>query len=207
MSEYTWPHAELAAPDLEQPDDARIAVHTSPALPAYSPFWPYTELENRRDSRVYDLLQKQKAITEKIREENKQIAAERANIDKHKARSKAHSPDRVKGPRICKNCGEHTWEQMPLGACDACSMRAALQKSFRANWEAPESTKEKTVKSDQHNIQPATGYSHGQPPLISSWVPQRTEASSSWQVPPPPPPPRPTSSSQQVQQPEHPRKR
>ena len=53
MSEYTWPHAELAAPDLEQPDDARIAVHTPPALPAYSPFWPYTELENRRDKRVY----------------------------------------------------------------------------------------------------------------------------------------------------------
>ena len=194
MSEYTWPHAELAAPDLEQPDDARIAVHTPPALPAYSPFWPYTELENRRDSRVYDLLQKQKAITEKIREENKQIAAERANKDKHKARSKAHSPDRVKGPRICKNCGEHTWEQMPLGACDACSMRAALQKSFRANWEAPELTN----KHDQYNRQPTTGYHHGQPPLISS---------SSWQVPLPSPPPRPTSSSQQVQQPEHPRKR
>ena len=84
MNEYTWPHAELAAPDLEQPDDARVAVHMPPDLPAYSSLWPYAELEKRRDSRVYDLLQKQKAITEKIREENKQIAAERTNKDKQK---------------------------------------------------------------------------------------------------------------------------
>ena len=224
MSEFLWPYTENAAPlrlfDAAQLDDA--------------------ELERRRDSRVYNLLQEQAARADKIREENKQIAAEQAdlkNSDKHKGRRcKARSPDREKGPRICPSCGEHTWEQMPLGTCDTCALRAALKKSFPTRRESGEATKDddddaeipaapktrkaaweilrkaprkaKAVKEeDQFYAQFVAAGSHGQPPLVSSWAPQQTEASSSWQAPqassswqapPPPPPPRPPSSSRQA---------
>ena len=57
------------------------------------------DLERRRDSRVYNLLQEQAARADKIREENKQIAAERSDLqnnDKHKGRSKARSREYAK---------------------------------------------------------------------------------------------------------------
>ncbi len=93
MSEFLWPYTENAAPlrlfDAAQLDDA--------------------ELERRRDSRVYSLLQQQTARADKIKEENKQIAAEQAdlkNSDKHKGRRcRVRSPDREKGPRICPSVG------------------------------------------------------------------------------------------------------
>ena len=200
--------------------------------PAYAPIWPegYPDLQSRRDSQVYNLLQQEAAVADKVREENKQIAAERADLqknDKHKGRGKARSPDREKGPRICPSCGEHTWEQMPFGACDACGMRASLKKSFPTRWEAREAAKDddddadipaapKTRNAAWENLRKATrkakavkegnqfyaqfvaGGSHGQPPLVSSWAPQQTKASSSWQAPPPPPPPRAPSSSRQA---------
>ena len=216
MNEFLWPYTENSAPlglfDAAQLDDA--------------------ELERRRDSRVYNLLQQEAAVADKRREENKQIAAERADLknnDKHKGRGKARSPDREKGPRICPSCGEHTWEQMPFGACDACGMRAALKKSFPTRWESREAAKDddddadipaapKKRKAAQENQKKApqkgkgcrgkegnqffaqfvAGGSHGQPPLVSSWAPQQTKASSSWQAPPPPPPPRAPSSSRQA---------
>ncbi len=189
------------------------------------------DLERRRDSRVSNLLQEQAARADRIREENKQIAAEQAdlkNSDKHKGRRcKARSPDREKGPRICPSCGEHTWEQMPLGTCDLCGLRAALKTSFPK----PRQSTEAAKHDDDNDDMPAApkteatgeilreapksakavkegnqfysvfraGYRHGQPPLVSSWTPQQTNASSSssWQEPPPPPPPRPPSSSGQ----------
>ena len=60
--------------------------------PAYAPIWPegYPDLQSRRDSQVYNLLQQEAARADKIREENRQIAAERADLqnnDKHKGRS------------------------------------------------------------------------------------------------------------------------
>ena len=130
-----------------------MAAYASPVLPAYAPIWPegYPDLQSRRDSQVYNLLQQEAARADKIREENRQIAAERADLqnnDKHKGRSKARSPDREKGPRICKSCGEHTWEQMPFGACDACGMRAALKKSFPTNWESREAAKDDDDDAD-----------------------------------------------------------
>ena len=103
------------------------------------------DLERRRDSRVYNLLQEQAARADRIREENKQIAAEQAdlkNSDKHKGRRcKARSPDREKGPRICPSCGEHTWEQMPFGTCDTCGLRAALKNSYPTTRQSTEAEK------------------------------------------------------------------
>ena len=102
MREFLWPYTENAAPDPEQPADAQqevwpegppdVAAYAPPVLPAYAPIWPegYPDLQSRRDSQVYNLLQQEAARAYKIREENRQIAAERADLqnnDKHKGRS------------------------------------------------------------------------------------------------------------------------
>ena len=67
------------------------------------------DLERRRDSRVSNLLQEQAARADRIREENKQIAAEQAalkNSDKHKGRRcRVRSPARENGPRLCPSVG------------------------------------------------------------------------------------------------------
>ena len=78
-----------------------MAAYASPVLPAYAPIWPegYPDLQSRRDSQVYNLLQQEAARADKIREENRQIAAERADLqnnDKHKGRSKARSREYAK---------------------------------------------------------------------------------------------------------------
>jgi len=125
------------------------------------------DLERRRDSRVYNLLQEQAARADKIREENTQIAAEQAYFwhesDKLKGRRcKARSPDREKGPRICPSCGEHTWEQMPFGTCDTCGLRAALKNSYPTTRQSTEAAKHDDDDDDDIPAAPKTREATGE---------------------------------------------
>ena len=88
-------------------------------------------------------------------------------------------------PRQCPKCKKKTWEMMPLGMCDRCGLREALDKSWTACHKprAPQKLERLLVSSD----------------------PRQTAASSSWQAPQlqvpwrdEPPPELPASSSSQA---------
>ena len=76
-------------------------------------------------------------------------------------------------PRQCPKCNKKTWEHMPLGTCDRCGMREAMDKSWIACHKDKNGSTHQRDSARQNNQQ-----SH----LISS-DPRQTAASSSWQAP------------------------